>query len=190
MKLRSLSNLETDATARRLLGAYLIRKYNGVDLIGRIVETEAYDQTDPASHTYRGETKRNRAMFGPAGHAYIYHIYGMYRCFNVTSGPDGFGAGVLIRALEPVEGIELMRANRPRAKTDTALTSGPGKLTQALAIDMDLYGHELSRKPLQCVLQPAVASRLIKTTTRIGIKEGADRLRRFYIKDSPFVSTP
>lgn len=137
--------------AQYLLGATIIRTLkSGEVLKARIVETESYHQSDPASHTYRGQTKRNAAMFGPPGHAYIYFSYGVHWCFNVTAGEKGEGAGVLIRAAESLEGIATMRRLRGNV-TDSHLTNGPAKLTQALAIDNSLYGHDLHHPPLQVI---------------------------------------
>lgn len=177
--------------ARHLLGAVFVRTLeDGVILKARIVETEAYHQSDPASHTYKGISARNAAMFGPAGHAYVYLSYGMHWCLNVTAGKEGEGAGVLIRAVEPLQGIERMRQLRGDVTKNTFLTNGPGKLGQALAIDMSLYGHDLSHPPLQLTKEPISAKNEIRATTRIGISKAADMLMRFYIKNNPYVSKP
>lgn len=176
--------------AKYLLGAIIVRTLeNGELLKARIVETESYHQSDPASHTYRGKSQRNMAMFGPSGHAYIYFTYGMHWCFNVTAGAEGEGAGVLIRAAEPLEGIATMRKLRGNVP-DSQLTNGPAKLAQALAINKDLYGHDLTQPPLQVINGGTVPEEQTTTATRIGISQAADELLRFYISDSPFVSKP
>ena len=135
-----------DEAAIGLLGCLLIREFDdGGIAAARIVETEAYDQNDPASHAFHGRSERNAALFGPSGRAYVYISYGMHRCFNVSAGDDGFGAGALIRAVEPVRGVEIMRerrfANRSGSRTtvgnrkDVDLTNGPAKLCQAMGIE-------------------------------------------------------
>ena len=173
--------------APRLLGCWLVRELDGARLVAQIVETEAYDQTDAASHSYHGRTARNDVMFGPAGHLYVYFTYGMHYCCNVVTGPIGHGSAVLIRAAEPIEGEEAMRANRHGA-TGVAVTNGPAKLCQALQVDKTLNGHDLHTPPLQLVFQPALPAAQIIQTTRVGIRQAADVPWRFYIKDSPFVS--
>lgn len=185
-----MTRLRGDAVsaARWLLGARLVRELpDGTRLSGVIVETEAYDQEDPASHTYRGPTQRNAAMFGPAGHAYVYLSYGVHWCLNVTVGPVGFGAGVLLRALEPLEGTDVMERLRGGRK-GRLLTNGPGKLGQALAVTSELYGHDLALPPLQVAGGGSVPEEDVVTTTRIGVNRGADALRRFYVRDSLWVS--
>jgi DNA-3-methyladenine glycosylase len=124
-------------------------------------------------------------MFGPAGFAYVYFTYGMHYCFNVVTGHSGEGSAVLIRSLEPVEGLDMMRANR--GGRDDA-TNGPAKLCQALGIDRQLNGHNLSSPPLQLRLQPALQTSEIVQTTRIGISREQHQPWRFYLKDSPYVS--
>jgi DNA-3-methyladenine glycosylase len=192
MKLEnSLSDLlrgPVDEVAQRLLGCYLIRNINGVELIGKIVETEAYDQTDQASHSFRGPTPRTEIMFGPSGYTYVYFTYGMHYCMNVVTGEIGHGSAVLIRAIEPLKGIEVMRSNRHDIEKDKEITNGPAKLCQALRVDKQLNGHSLDKEPLQLVIKPAVNSNSVITTTRIGIQHEADSLLRFYINDNQFVS--
>lgn len=156
-------------------------------LKAKIVETESYHQTDPASHTHRGETPRNKAMFGPAGHAYVYFTYGMHWCFNVTAGKIGEGAGVLIRAAEPVKGEDKMRQLRGDV-SPSQLTNGPAKLAQALAIDKKLYGHNLAKPPLKIVGGGTVKKSEISISPRIGISNSIDELLRFYITNSRYVS--
>jgi DNA-3-methyladenine glycosylase len=189
MSLISLSRLSADGAARRLLGALLVRSLGKQVLVARIVEVEAYDEHDPASHSYHGRSARNQAMFGPAGRAYIYNIYGLHQCFNVTCGRKGFGAGVLIRAAEPVEGLAWIRRQRPKARHDLQLLSGPARLTQGLAIGMPLYGHDLRKSPLRCEMARRVPER-IRATRRIGISKAVSKKRRFYLEGSPHVSRP
>lgn len=180
------------AVAPRLLGWELVS--GGV--AGRIVEVEAYEPDDPASHTFRGETKRNAAMFGQAGRLYTYLIYGMHICANVVVGPPGRGAAVLIRALEPTEGLTLM-ADRRGSALETNLCSGPGKLCQALGISLshdgtdllDVDGHVHLRPPSDSLLQDAFAQRAV-TGPRIGITKAVDRPWRFGVGGSPHLSRP
>jgi DNA-3-methyladenine glycosylase len=181
------SVLSEDAVtvARRLLGSILEREINGKIIRVKIVETEAYDQSDAASHSYKGRTPRTDIMFGPAGHLYVYFTYGMHYCCNIVTGVEGEGSAVLIRAVEPLEGTEFMQVNRPTSGVE--LTNGPAKLCQALAIDKHLNGHDLSRAPLKLNLQPPEHRRVVQTT-RIGISKDKDRLWRFYLKDNPYVS--
>lgn len=183
--LKILSLPAPDA-APRLLGSLLVREIDGHKLVGRIVETEAYDQTDAASHSYRGRTPRTDVMFGPPGHAYVYFTYGMHYCFNVVTGEEGVGSAVLVRALEPLEGLEIMRQNR--GKDD--VTNGPAKLCQALKIDKTLNGHDLSKPPFYLEFQDQLSNNSYVQTTRIGITKDTDKPWRFYIKDNPFVSKP
>ncbi len=173
-----------EQVAPRLLGCLLVREFKGHRLVGRIVETEAYDQSDAASHSYRGRTPRTDVMFGPAGHLYVYFTYGMHYCMNVVCGPEGQGAAVLIRAVEPMEGLEYMVANRG-GKTGVQLTNGPAKVCQALGIDRRWNGHNLLEPPFQLVLQPPLPLSQITQTTRIGITKATDVPWRFYVKASP-----
>lgn len=179
----------SEEVAPRLLGSLLVRELDGRRLIGRIVETEAYDQTDAASHSYHGRTPRTDVMFGPAGHVYVYFTYGMHYCMNVVCGPEGQGAAVLIRAIEPVEGEEVMAANR-RGKTGVEVTNGPAKVCQALGIDKAWNGHDLRKAPFQLVLQPSIELADIVQTTRVGITRAADVPWRFYIRGNPYISRP
>lgn len=173
--------------APRLLGCHLVRELNGRRLVGRIVEVEAYSQEDEASHSYRGKTARTAAMFGPSGHLYVYFTYGMHYCANIVTGEAGYGAGVLLRAIEPLEGEEFMTANRNDV-SGRNLTNGPGKLTQALAIDKALLGHDLHQPPLQLIVQPPLPPEAIIQTTRIGISKAAEKPWRFYEKGNSYVS--
>ena len=177
----------TDA-ARHLLGCLLIRDIDGHHLVGRIVETEAYDQKDAASHSYRGITPRTEVMFGPPGHAYVYFTYGMHYCLNIVTGQDGYGAAVLIRAIEPISGIKYMKLNRTNTPDVKQLTNGPAKLCQALSIDKNLNGHDLTKAPLRLKFLPSINQDQIIQTTRIGISRDEHRPWRFYIKGNSFVS--
>lgn len=179
-------NVPVDAAARRLLGCVFEREIDGRTVRVKIVETEAYDQTDAASHSYNGRTQRAATMFGPAGHLYVYFTYGMHYCCNVTAGEDGYGAGALIRAVEPLDGQEVMAQRRP-GKTGIELTNGPAKLCQALGINRTMDGHDLSQSPLKLIMLPE-ASEEVVTTARIGIRNAKDVPWRFYLKDNPYVS--
>lgn len=173
--------------ARRLLGSLLERHVNGKVLRARIVETEAYDQTDAASHSYKGETKRTKVMFGEAGFLYVYFTYGMHYCCNVVVGPKGQGAAVLIRAVEPLNGEDIMLSTRA-GKSGPELTNGPAKLCQALGIDKSLDGHDLRKLPLKLVIQKPISKSAIVQTTRVGISHAKNVPWRFYIKDNKYVS--
>jgi DNA-3-methyladenine glycosylase len=136
---------DTLAVARALLGQHVVRNYRSQRLVGRIVEVEAYQgESDSACHAAAGRTARNAVMYGPPGHAYVYFVYGMHFCLNAVTEPEGFPAAVLIRALQPLEGLAVMHRLRPGAKGhDQALTDGPAKLCQALSIDRALNGADL-----------------------------------------------
>ncbi len=174
-------NVPAEEAARRLLGCELIREIEGREVRVRIVETEAYDQGDEASHTYRGRTKRNDAMFKSAGHMYVYFTYGMHYCCNIVVGEEGYGAGVLIRAIEPLEGEEIMLDNR-HGRGGKLLSNGPGKVCQAMAIDKAFNGHDLTKSPLQLVPKRPLPAENIIATPRIGISKAKDTLWRFVIK--------
>jgi len=183
------SALETSApqAAKRLLGCVLERELDGTVVRCRIVETEAYDQTDAASHSYKGRTPRTDVMFGPAGYLYVYFTYGMHYCCNVVVGSEGEGAAVLIRAVEPLEGEEALQRRRP-GKTGKELTNGPAKTCQALGIDRQMNGHDLRQRPLRLVIVPPLKEEDVVVTPRIGIKQAVDVPWRFYSKDNPYVS--
>lgn len=203
----------SDVAAPLLLGCTLTRTItlNGEKhkLVARIVETEAYDQDDPASHAFGGPSERNAAMFGPAGHLYVYVSYGMHHCCNVVCGPEGFGSGCLVRAVEPLEGVEAMRELREAGRAGNAhagheaeqvgrvrkhplklrdLTNGPGKVCAALGIDKALYGHDLTAEPLVLDYAPLLPGETIGHSPRVGISKNADAPKRFFIEENAFVS--
>lgn len=167
--------------ARQLIGKVLVRRLNRTTLEGIIVETEAYGGSkDPASHAYRGITKRNEVMFGEAGHAYVYFTYGFHHCLNFVTGKKGTASAVLIRAIEPRIGIEKMLTFRKTATTDE-LTDGPGKLCQALAINRTLNGIDVTTDQSPIHVLDDGKKLLVKTSTRIGIRVGNDKRWRFYV---------
>lgn len=172
--------------ARRLLGCELEREIDGQRLRVKIVETEAYDQTDAASHSFKGKTLRTEIMFGPAGHLYVYFTYGMHYCCNVVVGNEGYGAAVLLRAVEPLQGTSLIE--KRRGKAGIVATNGPAKLCQGLGIDKAMNGHDLHEKPLRLIVKPPVDQALITTTERVGISQAKDVPWRFYITDNEYVS--
>lgn len=180
---------ETRALARALVGYVLVREHTEGITAGRIVETEAYLPNDPACHAFCGRTVRNATLFGPPHRAYVYQIYGSSFCFNLSSEVDGLGAGVLVRALEPLEGIELM--SRRRA-TDAVrdLCRGPGRLCSALSIDRSLDGTDPLRHVELWLAAPPSRPRRIRTSRRIGIRRAAARPLRFYEAGNRFVSGP
>ena len=174
--------------APRLLGSVL--RHGAVAV--RITEVEAYDgPADPGSHAYRGRTRRNATMFGPPGRLYVYFTYGMHHCCNVVTGYAGYGQGALIRAVEPLEGADVMQQRRTgdeRRLATLHLTNGPGRLCQALGVTSSLDGHQLADEPLRLVQRPPLETSQIVVSTRIGITKAAERPRRFHIRDNAFVS--
>lgn len=178
---------DTAKLARFLIGKIVISDVGGVRSAGRIVETEAYVADDPASHAFRGMTRRNAAMFGRRGHAYVYFIYGMYWCLNVTAQARGVGEAVLIRALEPLGGLEAIRARRPGA-ADRDLLRGPGRLCAGLGIDGALDGLDLCAPGSALRLAADGARPPIGVSERIGITRAADRKLRFYARGNRYVS--
>lgn len=204
----------SNVAAPLLLGCTLTRTItlNGEKhkLVARIVETEAYDQDDPASHAFGGPSERNAAMFGPAGHLYVYVSYGMHHCCNVVCGPEGFGSGCLVRAVEPLESVEVMRELREAGRAGKAhtghagkeqaerarkhplklrdLTNGPGKVCAALDIDKELYGHGLTVEPLMLEFAPLLPGETIGSSPRVGISKNIDAPKRFFIEGNEFVS--
>jgi len=179
----------TTSVARRLLGAVLVQRSAEGRTAGRIVETEAYLAGDPAAHSFRGPTDRNRSMFLERGHAYVYRIYGLHHCFNVVTAPAGVGEAVLVRALEPLEGFELM-ARRRDGRSLGELCSGPARLVRAMGIGAEHDGVDLVGGALSIHAPPARARRAgrIVSATRVGISRAADEPLRFYIEGNPFVS--
>ncbi len=179
---------------RELLGKILVKKERGKNLSGRIVEVEAYDGSiDEAAHTFIGKTKRNEIMFNMGGYLYVYFTYGNHYCCNVVTGEEGKGTAVLIRAIEPLEGIETMIKNRfgrhlLNEKEKYNLTSGPGKVCQALSINKKHYGIDLTEDKIYLLDQPMIDEDNIVVTGRIGIKKSVELPWRFYIKDNPYVS--
>jgi DNA-3-methyladenine glycosylase len=184
---RSFFSRYTPDVARELLGSVLVRKLEGDTTTGTIVEVEAYrGADDPASHAYRGITKRTAVMFGEAGHAYVYFTYGNHFCINVTTEGDGVAGAVLIRALAPLRGIEKMRERRG-VEDVRNLTSGPGKLTKAMGINGSLNGEDLVRSRSLYLLEGKPA-RGIAASPRIGLSVAKETEWRFFIKGSEFVS--
>lgn len=179
-----------DEVARALLGSRLVSTVGGRRVVGMIVETEAYGGPgDPASHaaTASGVTARNRVMFGPPGHAYVYRSYGVHWCMNVVTGREGEAGAVLVRGIVPIDGEEVMRERRRGAG---ALGAGPGRLCQALGITGALYGHRLTEAPLVLESGAPVDQDEIGTSRRVGVSSAADWLRRFYVLGSAGVSRP
>jgi DNA-3-methyladenine glycosylase len=172
---------DVETVARGLIGITLL--VNGVG--GPIVETEAYDAADPASHSYRGRSARNGSMFGPPGHAYVYRSYGIHWCLNLVCGIE-VGGAVLIRAIQPVFGVDIM-AKRRGLTDPRGLCSGPGRLCQALAIDGRLDGQPLDRPPFDLAGLPLTS---VRAGPRIGLTQGRETLWRFRFAESPFVSRP
>lgn len=166
--------------APELIGVTLL--VDGVG--GEIVEVEAYDESDPASHSFRGPTPRNAAMFGPAGHAYVYKIYGIHFCLNFVCRP---GSAILIRALRPTEGLAHMHERRGGV-VEKQLCSGPGKLASALGLDLGQNGMPLDEAPFQ--LRPLTEVKVVAAGPRIGITKGVDTPWRFVAQGSPYLSKP
>lgn len=189
---------DADRVARDLLGCVLAHTTHEGTAAVRLVETEAYfgppgahprhPAGDPASHSHRGPTERNRAMWGRAGHAYVYLIYGAHECMNVVTGREGDPQAVLLRAGEPVTGLDLMRARRLAVRRDDDLARGPGNLARALGVTRAHYGADLTRGPLRIRVGRAPAR--IEVTPRINVAGGEDALLRFLDADSRSVSGP
>lgn len=183
---QDILNQDTLSVAQSLLGMYLIHESSQGKTIGKIVETEAYLFDDPAAHSFHGKTQRNAPMFEKAGTAYVYFTYGMHFCFNVVTGKEGVGEAVLIRALEPIEGIELMKQRRKQENLFN-LCSGPAKLVQAMDITKEHNNLFLLEKPLYLSEGKKESFSIVKKP-RIGISLAKSKLYRFYIKGNPFVS--
>src|SRR5579864_4165428 len=182
---RKFYNRPAVDVARDLLGKIIVHG----ETAGRIVETEAYlGGDDLASHSARGITNRTRVIFGPPGHAYVYFVYGMYECLNLVAEPPGKPGCVLIRALEPVAGIEIMRRRRPRAHSLRDLTAGPGRLTLALAITRAQNGADVTRGELVVRRLRPEQKFEIEVTPRIGITQCADLPLRYVVAGNAFVS--
>jgi DNA-3-methyladenine glycosylase len=184
---------DTITVAKALLGTYLVHESKEGITVGRIVETEAYLWGDPACHAYRRKTKRNATMFGPAGNAYVYQIYGIHYCINVVTAPEGVGEAVLIRALEPINGIDLMQLRRG-IEVWKNLCNGPGKLVQAMGISRSMDGISLLGEDIYILSADTLPDKNTKfdmiTTTRIGITQGIELPYRFYISGNACVSYP
>ena len=186
---RDFYDRDTRLVARELLGAILeLRTSDGV-ASGRIVETEAYlGPEDPACHAVVGITARTRDLHGPPGTSYVYFIYGTYWCFNAVTQAAGIGSAVLVRAIEPLVGLPLMRRRRPRVRRDVDLTNGPGKLCLALGIDGTMSGRPLDRGALRLLDGEPIDDARVVVTPRIGISQAADWPLRYFVSDSAWVS--
>ncbi len=184
---------DTHEVARGLLGKLLVRKWRGKNIIGRIMETESYvGRNDAACHAAKGKTKRNEVMFGEAGCAYVYLIYGMYHCLNIVTERKDFPAAVLIRSLEPVEEVDLMYMSR-KTKVFKNLTTGPGKLTQALRVTRTLNGEDLTLSDKLFVVNDGLKVKpgSVVSSPRVGVDyagKDAKLMWRYYVNDSEFVS--
>lgn len=180
---------DTVQVARSLLGKVMVHLSPEGCTSGIIVETEAYlSKDDPACHAARGKTKRNAAMFGPPGRAYVYFIYGNYYCFNVVTNIEGVGEAVLVRALQPLEGLELMQKRRGKLLKPASLANGPGKLCIAMGITWEHNAISLQGPPLFITKGFKIDASLIGSSGRIGIKLGQDKPWRFFIKGNSFLS--
>lgn len=173
-----------DVVAPELLGKLLVHADGRV---ARLVEVEAYAQDDAAAHTFRGETARNRSMFGPPGHLYVYFSYGVHWCANLVCGPKGYGAGVLLRAAEPLQGLEAMQAARGRHAVRD-LCSGPGKLAQAFGIDRRLDGGPVTGAGVITVMDDGHVPAEVLACARVGLSKNAEAPLRFLVPGHPHVS--
>lgn len=185
---RSFYQRDPRLVAPQLLNKLLVRDDGRA---GRIVEVEAYcGSDDPAAHTYRGKTARNATMFGPAGHLYVYFTYGLHYCANTACGEEGEGVGVLLRAIEPVAGIDAMRQARPKARRDRDIGSGPGRLTQAFGITGEFDGTDLVKDDavIRLVDDGTPPPPIPIAGPRVGISKARDRLWRWHVPDHPHVS--
>ena len=186
---RAFYTQPSPALAKELIGKYLHRLVDGVELVGKIVETEAYAMGDEACHAFRGKTPRTEILFEEGGSSYVYFTYGMYHCFNVSANEENAGEAVLIRAIEPVFGLDKMRELRPAAKKDRDLTNGPGKLCQALDLTRRDNAIDLVESDaLFLTGGEQVETNLIGASTRIGINVARHFPWRFYIKGNEYVS--
>jgi DNA-3-methyladenine glycosylase len=196
---RSFYLRPTLQVAQELLGKYFIRRIGKNLLIGKIVEVEAYRSNDPASHSFRGKTNRNSVMFCEGGHLYVYFTYGMHFCANIVTGRKGIGEAVLIRAVEPLAGIEMMKINRYGSnkslnlkslnrKILIKLTNGPAKFCEAFGIARQENGMDLLESKISIIEGESIPSKLIKRSSRIGIRRGVEKRWRFFIAGNPWVS--
>ncbi len=190
---RSFYARETVTVARELLGKYLVHETDDGLTVGKIVETEAYlGAQDAAAHSFKGKTPRTEALFGPAGTWYVYSIYGLHACANLVTGQSQRGEAVLIRALEPVAGLETMQRRRGLPITSPLLTNGPAKLVQAMGILLSENGSSAVRPPLYVAdsweNQLVDSNPSIVSTSRVGISLAVELPLRFYLPDSPFIS--
>ena len=182
-------SLPTLDVARFLLGKYLIRNLNGTELSGMIVETEAYhEKGDPSCHAYSGRTERNSVMFGPPGHLYVYFTYGMHYCMNVVTEKQDTAAAVLIRAVQPVSGIERMKSLRGGKFTVENFCNGPAKLCQAFSVDKNLNGISLLEDTIYISEGENIPDTMVQKSTRVGISKGIDLPWRFFIRENKYVS--
>jgi DNA-3-methyladenine glycosylase len=177
---------DTVAVAKDLLGKYLVYNRNGNTLVGMIVEVEAYRENDLASHSSSGKTNRNSAMFMKGGHLYVYFTYGIHYCANIVTEKENYGAAVLIRGVEPVEGVEVMKENRKMSDINN-LTTGPAKFCQAFDIKMQHNKLDLTLDTIFCI-ESNVKNFQINKSSRIGITKATEKLWRFFIKDNKYVS--
>ena len=187
--LRSNLPVDTIELAQYLVGKTLVHESKRGRLSGRIVETEAYVVGDAACHAFRGLTERNASLFLQRGHSYVYMAYGTSFCFNITSEKPGVGAGVLVRALEPLEGVPLMQAHRDKTQLRD-LTRGPGRLTEAMGIDRAYDGLDLCQDSPLWLGTAVKSTGSIGQSVRIGLTKEAERLLRFFERGNPFVSGP
>jgi DNA-3-methyladenine glycosylase len=172
-----------------LIGLLLVRRFDDGGLVsGRIVETEAYLPDDPASHSFRGRTERNRTMFGDNFHAYVYFIYGTAYCLNVSTEACGVGAAVLLRALEPLAGIEMLRERRGQGVADRDLLRGPGRLCLALGIDRQFDGADLETDASLWLADDGTPLPIVGRSPRIGLTRAADVHQRFYARGNRYLS--
>jgi DNA-3-methyladenine glycosylase len=179
----------TLTVAKELLGAFIVRNLNRKRLVGRIVEVEAYRGTvDPASHAYRGRTPRNEVMFWDGGHLYVYFIYGMHFCANVVTQRAGIAEAVLIRGVEPVQGIDIMRRHRGNGVSDENLTNGPAKFCEAFGIKRKQNGVSLLGDEIYLRRANKADSYTLGVSTRVGIRAGTEKKWRFYVKGNAWVS--
>lgn len=186
----SFYNRDPALVARELLGMHLsVQDESGITLLSRIVETEAYlGPGDPSCHAVAGRTRRTEHLHGPPGHAYVYRIYGMHWCLNAVTLPDGIGSAVLLRGVEPLGDLTLLRLRRPKARRDRDLTNGPGKLCAAYDISSGMDGMSLQCGAVRIVLGDGVPDDAVSVSPRIGITRAADWPLRFFVAGNPFVS--